>query len=45
MIHTTPCCSEPQAHTINERILADSMVEFTRFYQALILNVDISTEL
>ncbi|KAL1408310.1 hypothetical protein Q8F55_005116 [Vanrija albida] len=27
-------------HTINERIEADALVEFTRFFQALILNVD-----
>ncbi|ORX40185.1 putative carboxypeptidase s precursor [Kockovaella imperatae] len=33
------------AHTINEKVDADAIVEFTRYYQALILNVDASTEL
>ncbi|KAK8858509.1 hypothetical protein IAR55_002736 [Kwoniella newhampshirensis] len=33
------------AHTINEKVSADAMVEFVRFYQALILNVDSSDEL
>ncbi|WWD18397.1 hypothetical protein CI109_102847 [Kwoniella shandongensis] len=32
------------AHTINERISADALVEFVRFYQALILVVDASNE-
>ncbi|ORY30169.1 putative carboxypeptidase s precursor [Naematelia encephala] len=33
------------AHTINERVSADAMVEFVRFYQAFILNADASKEL
>ncbi|WVQ80719.1 hypothetical protein IAT38_002824 [Cryptococcus sp. DSM 104549] len=33
------------AHTVNERVNADSIVEFVRFYTALILNVDASREL
>ncbi|KAL7423235.1 hypothetical protein Q5752_002535 [Cryptotrichosporon argae] len=33
------------AHTTNERVTADGMVEFTRFYQALILNADADRDL
>lgn len=40
-----PASEGEGGHTINERVSADAMVEFTRFYQALILNVDASEEL
>ncbi|WRT67685.1 uncharacterized protein IL334_004657 [Kwoniella shivajii] len=32
-------------HTVNERNKADSIIEYTRFFQALILNVDASEDL
>ncbi|WVQ96848.1 hypothetical protein IAU59_003955 [Kwoniella sp. CBS 9459] len=33
------------AHTINEHVSADSLIEFVRFYQAIILNADASNEI
>ncbi|GFZ45301.1 hypothetical protein JCM24511_03027 [Saitozyma sp. JCM 24511] len=40
-----PDAANQGAHTINERVSADAMVEFARFYQALILNVDASRDM
>ncbi|ORY31378.1 hypothetical protein BCR39DRAFT_526354 [Naematelia encephala] len=40
-----PDASGQGIHTINERVSADAMVEYVRFYQALILNVDSATDL
>ncbi|WWD03733.1 hypothetical protein V865_001789 [Kwoniella europaea PYCC6329] len=40
----TPMSGGAGAHTINEYSNADDLIEFTRFYQAIILNMDQSEE-
>lgn len=37
--------TDDKSHTVNERIVVDGLLEYTRFYQALILNADAALDL